>query len=134
MKQDFDPKNVKKLEIVLCKVNAERIEKTPPEIDLAIKREDNYSILDQKEDSFSLKLNSEIFVEPEALFYICLEYRINYELSHKVTKEFIENNIEIILQPAGSEISYMISTLTKFFTHNYFVMPPTIFIKRENSK
>ena len=27
MKQDFDPKNVKKLEIVLCKVNAERIEK-----------------------------------------------------------------------------------------------------------
>lgn len=63
---------MKKLEIVLCKVNAERIEKTPPEIDLAIKREDNYSILDQKEDSFSLKLNSEILWNRKRYFTFVL--------------------------------------------------------------
>ena len=90
--------------------------------------------MDLKENAFSLKLDSKVFVEPEALFCIYLEYRINYEFSHKVATKFIEKNIEEILHPVGSEVSYVTSTLTKFLTNNYFIMPPTITIGQEKNK
>lgn len=134
MKQDFDSNNVKKFEIILCKVNAERIEKDPSGTRLTVKREEEYEILDLKENTCSLKLSSKVFVEPEALFCIYLEYRINYEFSHKVDAKFIEKNIEEIFHPVGSEVSYVTSTLTKFLTDNYFIMPPTITIEKEKSK
>ena len=134
MKRDFDSDNVKKFEVTLCKANAERIEKDPSGTRLTVKREDKYEILDLKENTFSLRLNSKVFVEPEALFCIYLEYRINYEFSHKVDTKFIEKNIEEILHPVGSEVSYVTSTLTKFLTDNYFIMPPTITIEQEKGK
>ena len=134
MKQDFDSNNVKKLEITLCKVNAERIENDPSGTRLSVKREDKYEILNLKENTFSLKLNSKVFVEPEALFCIYLEYRINYEFSHKVDRKFIEKNVEEILHPLGNDVSYVTSTLTKFLTDNYFIMPPSITIEQEKTK
>lgn len=134
MKQEFDSNNVKKFDITLVKINAERVENNPTENRLTVKREDKYDILDIKENIFSLKLNAKVFVEPEALFCIYLEYRINYEFNHKVDKKFIEKNVEEILHPVGSEVSYVTSTLTKFLTDNYFIMPPTITIEQEKSK
>ena len=134
MKQDFDSNNVKKFEITLCKVNAEKIEKNPSGTRLTVTREYKYEILDLKENTFSLKLNSKVSVEPEALFCIYLEYRINYEFTHKVDTKFIKKNVEEILRPVGSEVSYVMSTSTKFLTNNYFIMPPTITIEQEKNK
>lgn len=134
MKREFDPGNVKTIETTLCKINAERIEKDPAGIKLAVKKEDKYKILDLKENTFSLKLDCKVYVDPESLFCIYLEYRINYELSHKVDKKFIEQNAEELLYPLGSEVSYVTSTLTKLLTDNYFIMPPTISIDSEEKK
>ncbi|MDD2217980.1 MAG: hypothetical protein PHX63_06070 [Eubacteriales bacterium] len=36
-----------------------------------------------------------------------------------------------MLQPIGSEISYLTSTLTKLLVDNYFLMPPIITIDEE---
>jgi len=134
MKRAFDSNNVKKFEITLCKVNAEKIIKKLTGPRLAVTQADKYEILDLKENIFSLKLNSKVSVEPEALFCIYLEYRINYEFTHKVDTKFIEKNVEEILRPVGSEVSYVTSTLTKFLTDNYFIMPPTITIEQEKNK
>ncbi|GEM_PF-1011920 len=132
--KDFNSNNVKQFEIKLCKVIAERIEKKPHGTKLAISREHEYNILDLKENSFSLKLNSKIFLEPEALFCINLEHIINYAFAHKVDAKFIEDNVEEIFRPVGSEVSYITSTLTKFLTDNYFIMPPTITMEQEKGK
>ena len=69
---------------------------------------------------FSLKLISKVFVEPQALFSINLEYRASFEFSHKVDKKFIDKNVNELLRPIGSEMSYVTSTLTKAITDHYF--------------
>jgi hypothetical protein len=96
--------------------NAEKIEKKPSSTKFTITRVDKYEILEIKENAFSLKLNSSIFIDPEALFRVNLEHQIKYEFTHEIDTKFIENNLEEIFHPVGSEVSYITSTLTKFLT------------------
>lgn len=134
MKQDFSRENVKKYQTTLCKINAEKIEREPESDSLSIKREDHYEIKDLVDNIFTLRLFSKVHVEPEALFCIYLEYEINYEFTHKVDKKFIEKNSEELLHPLGSDVSYLTSTLSKMFTDSYFIMPPSITIRKEKAK
>lgn len=115
--------------MILQKVSAEKVDKEPETDHLSVKRVDKYEIIDLNENKLTLKLFSNVFVEPEALFCIFLEYAINYEFIHNIDKKFVENNIDELLHPLGGEVSYMTSTLSKMFTNTYFVMPPSISIE-----
>jgi len=128
MKRKFDRNNIKKMYFHLYKVNAEKIDKEPNGEGVYIHRSDKYEILDLNDYTFSLKIISKVFIEPEALFCINLEYKANFELSHKVDEAFIKKNANELLNPIGSEMSYIISTLTKAITDSYFIMPPMISI------
>jgi|SRR5665647_703036 len=134
MKQDFSRENIKKYQTSLCKINAEKIDRDPDGDRLSIKREDKYEIKDLNNNIFTLRLFSKVYAEPEALFCIYLEYEINYEFTHEVDKKFIKKNIDELLHPLGSDVSYLTSTLSKMLTNSYFIMPPSITIEKEKAK
>lgn len=130
MKKKFSMENLKRTSMILKNVSAERIDALPGESFL-IKRSDKYEILELKENAVTLKLISRVSMEPESLFEICLEYKASLEFKHKIDKSFIEKNIDDMLQPLGSDISYMISTLTKLLVDEYIIMPPIVSIDKE---
>jgi hypothetical protein len=135
MRNEFNPKSIKKANLYLYKINAEKIEKNQQGEDgFNVKRSDKYEVLDINDSNFSLKFVSKVFVDPEALFCIDLEYRANFEFSHKIDKKFIDKNINELLYPIGGEMSYITSTLTKALTDHYIVMPPIISIDEKEDK
>ena len=130
MKKKFSLDNIIRTQITLNSVSAERIDANDGE-SFVIKRSDKYEILDLNEKTVSLKLIAKVFAEPEILFKICLEYKASFEFNHKIDKAFVEKNIDDILLPLGSDISYTISTLTKMLVDEYFIMPPIVSIDRD---
>lgn len=130
MRKKFSRKNVKRTLTSLKKVCAERIDTLPGD-SFIIKRSDKYEILDLEESSVTLKLISKVFMEPESLFNICLEYKTIIEFNHKIDKGFVEKYIDEMLSSMGSDISYTISTLTNMLVDEYFIMPPIVSIDKE---
>ena len=134
MKQEFSKKNIKKYVASICKINAEKIEGDLNGQGLAIKREETYEIEKIKDKSFNLRFLCKVYIDPEALFCADLEYEVYYEFTHNVDKNFIDDNIDVLLRPLGNEVSYFTSTLSKMFTNVYFVTPPVIKTGKDNAK
>lgn len=130
MENKFSPENIKKANINLIKVHAEKIETELQNIEFTIKRSDKYEILEMRPNGVSLKFTSEVSVEPEALFTIAFEYKAVFEFNHKIDAKFVENNINDMLQPIGNETSYIISTMTKLMNDTYIIIPPIVSISQ----
>lgn len=128
MKKKFNSESIKKSQFVLQKISAERIDALPNTEGFTIKRSDKFEILALNSNNVTLKLISKVYVDPEAMFFICFEYKASFEFDHKIDKSFIDKNIDEILLPLGSEMSYTTSTLTKLLVDHYFIMPPIIAI------
>lgn len=130
MENKFSPENIKKANINLVKLHAEKIETELQNIEFTIKRSDKYEILAMRSNGVSLKFSSEVSVEPKALFTISFEYKADFEFNHDIDTSFVVSNINDILQPIGNEISYIISTMTKLINDTYIIIPPIVSISQ----
>lgn len=110
----------------LNNVVAKNIDKTPEGSTIDIGQNTECSILKNTEDYLSIKVNIQVFVKPEALFSMDLEYIIEFELEEKITDGEIDDNIDILISPLEQETSYLIATLTKYIIGTYIILPPQL--------
>ncbi|NLJ57677.1 MAG: hypothetical protein GX339_02410 [Tissierellia bacterium] len=118
--------NIKLRRFYLRKIEATRIDKNPEQETLKMFQKAKYEILENKGEKVLIKLSTEIVVEPETLFSIKAEHIIEYILKGPVSNEEIEENIDILLSPLGSELSYIISTISKEMINTRIILPPKL--------
>lgn len=110
----------------LNRVVANNIDKDPDDLAINIKRDTICSILENTKDYLSIKVNIKIFLEPEALFSIEMEYIIEFKLEDKMTDKDIEDNISTLISPLAQESSYLAASLTKEIIGTLIILPPDL--------
>ncbi|HHZ01978.1 MAG TPA: hypothetical protein GX396_03410 [Tissierellia bacterium] len=121
---------VKSRRYYLNKIEAKRIDKKPDEA-IKMSQQTEYEIIENKDGKLSIKLNTKIFMEPESLFSIKTEHIIEYMLEEPISNEEVEKNIDILLNPLGGELSYIISTISKEMINTRIILPPKLEFKEE---
>lgn len=117
---------VKKKRSYLNKIIATKIDKKPSDVTVDVNHETKYVILNNTKESLVIRVDTRISVEPEALFSIELEHIIEFMLNEEITNEEIENNIEKIIGSLGTEISYIVASITKEMIGSHMILPPVI--------
>lgn len=124
-------KKVKIKRFFLNKIKGNRLDIKPEDETIDISEETNFEIIENNNEYLYLKVTTKIFIEPEALFSIEMEHIIEYRILEKITNEEIDDNIEELLFPLASEVSYIISFMTEKLIGTHIVLPPTLnIIKR----
>lgn len=117
---------INKREFHLNKIEAQKIDIVPQNKNINIKQDVACSILKKTREDLFIKVNTKIFVVPEALFSIEIEHEIKITLKEEISNEEIENNINEIITPLGAEVSYIIASVTKKMIGAHIVLPPII--------
>jgi len=115
----------------LNKVSANRLDIEPKNETVNISEETHFEIIENNSEYLSLRVITKIFIEPEALFVIELEHIIEYKLQEKITNKEIDDNIEELLFPLASEISYITSFMTQKLIGTHIVLPPKLNIIKD---
>ena len=68
------------------------------------------------------------------MFYIEIEHVIECLLKESISDEQINDNINLLISPLGSEISFLVSILTKEMINSRVILPPVIEVKEEKNK
>jgi flagellar basal body P-ring protein FlgI len=121
-----------KREFRLNKIIADRIDKTPKDKKINIHQNVECTILKMTKENLSVKVNTRVFVDPEALFSMEIEHVIEVTFREEITNEEIENNISEIIAPLGTEISYIIASVTKKMFGMHLILPPGIKVDKVN--
>jgi len=123
---------LRKREFRLNKIVANRIDKEPKDKIINIDQNIECKILKKTKENLSAKVDIKVFVDPEALFAVDLEYKVEVMFKEEVTDEEIESNIDEIIAPLGPEVSYIIASLTKKMFGGYIILPPKIKVDKIN--
>lgn len=115
----------------LNKITANRLPIEPKDKTIDISEETYFDVIDNNSEYLSLRVITKIFIEPKALFSIEMEHIIEYRLLEKITNDEIDNNIEELLFPLASEISYITSSITQKLIGTHIVLPPKLNIIKE---
>lgn len=134
MIQKFNADMIQSMQKAMLKMHAEKIEKIPDSTEISVIRKDSWELIEVDNTKCSLKLCSKVGLKPESLFSLYIEYAIQYEFKQKIDKKFINKNVEQLLHPLGSEISYIIGSITKFIFNDYLILPPAILIDEKPKK
>lgn len=123
-------KKINKIKFFLNKIVANKIENEPEEMNIDLALETDYIARKKTDDELIIESTVKVFLEPEALFFIELEYITEIKLLESISDEEIDDGIDELLSQLGSEASYMISTLTKKIIGTYIILPPIISFKK----
>lgn len=118
-------KNIKRRSY-LNEIRAIRIDKRPDETTVDVNQKTKYIISDNSEKNIVIKVNTETFLKPEALFSIEIEHVIELMVDREITDENIHNNIKEIIAPLGAEVSYIIASITKEMIGSHVILPPVL--------
>ena len=124
-------KKINSRRFFLNKISANRLAIEPKDETIDISEETYFEIIENNNEYLSLRVITKIFIEPEALFSIEMEHIINYRLLGKMVNEEIDDNIEELLFPLASEISYITSSVTQKLIGTHIVLPPTLNIIKQ---
>lgn len=123
---------VKNREFYLNKLVANRIEKQPKDNKINISQDVFCTILEKTKERLTLKVNARVFVVPEAFFSIETEHVLEVVFREETTDEEIESTIDEIIAPLGTEISFIIASLTKKMFGAHIILPPRIKVYKIN--
>ena len=89
--------------------------------------------MENKEEMVAIKLITKFSIEPEALFSIELEHIIEYFLKSPISNDEIDRDIDFLLKPLASEVSFIFSVITKDMLNSRIVLPPILNLKDEEN-
>lgn len=125
--------NIRRRVYYLNKIEANKINKKPEDDSVKIKQYADYEILENKEEMVAIKLITKFSIEPEALFSIELEHIIEYFLKSPISNDEIDRDINLLLKPLASEVSFIFSVITKDMLNSRIVLPPILNLKDEEN-
>lgn len=126
MKEDNIINNIKRRKYYLNMIHAKKIDEKPEYDSAKVLQKTEYEILENKDDKLSMKISTKIFMEPEAFFSIEMEHIIEYILKYPISNTEVEKAIDILVKPLGSEISFLVSSITKEMLNTRVILPPKL--------
>lgn len=117
---------IKGRRIYLSKINAKKIEKKTEPTPVELIQDSMYKILENKEENVTIQVNTKVYMKPEALFDIEIEHIIEYIFKDVISDMEIEESIDELLNPLGSEVSFIISAISKDMLNTRIILPPKI--------
>lgn len=94
--------------------------------EIEYKSDVKYKIIDNKIGVATIRAISESYFNPESIFKSSMEFNVYLEIDGEITDEEIEDNIEEILYTLGSEITYLLTPITKSMKGGALIVPPMI--------
>lgn len=125
---DIEEKIIKR-KIYLNQLNAKRIEKSPEGRKLNIEGKAKGEIVKLDGEKCLIRLSNNIEVVPSSLFSIFVEFYAEYIFNEKIDIKILNENLEVLLNPIGNEMSFLISFITEKMTNNYIILPPGLLTK-----
>jgi hypothetical protein len=115
---------IKRRKSYLNKIVGNKIDKIPDVTNVDVNQDAECTILKNDKDSVTIKVNTKIFTEPQALFSIEIEYIIELTLNEEISDEEIKDNIDKIISPLGARVSYTVASITKEMHGTHLILPP----------
>ncbi len=129
MKNEDLIKKIRLRRMYLDKIEARRIDKKAEPSNIKLVQDSEYQILENSEEKTSIKLNTKIYVDPQALLDIEVDYMIEYMFKEFISDKEIHESIDVLISPIGNEISHIVSFITKEMFDNRVILPPRIILK-----
>lgn len=112
--------------IFLRKINVEEIINNFDEEDVNYKLNVAYKIVENNDGVVNIKVKVNSNFIPDFLFKAAMDFNVIVEYEKKVDNKDIIENIGDIIYPIGSEVSYLLSTITKSMSDMPLILPPVI--------
>ncbi|EEH97398.1 hypothetical protein CSBG_01024 [Clostridium sp. 7_2_43FAA] len=100
---------------------------TDTDADINYKLNMQYKIVENKNGVVNIKVKVYSLFVPEFLFKSSMDFNVVLEFEKEVENEDIISNIEELMDPVASEVSYLLGTITKSMNNNIpLILPPVI--------
>lgn len=106
------------------KVNRILEEESVEDIEYSINAK--YKILENKNGDITLRVLVSAGFIPDMMFKAELEFNVYINMEIDIADKEIDKNIEELLYFLGSEVSYLLATITKSMGGSALILPPTI--------
>lgn len=120
-------KKLKSSNIVLNQLTAKNLIQTPiSSYEMEKNFKYRYSIVENTDETLTIRLVADIIFEPKVLFELNIEYLIQISLNEPLSEAEIISNIDTLLTPVGNEISYLVGFMSDKMLDQPLIIPPTI--------
>ncbi|MBV4430691.1 hypothetical protein KM803_04990 [Clostridium tyrobutyricum] len=118
--------NIISKDIILIKMDTKKIPFKKETDKVSFKSIAKYSIKNNKDGQVIILLKINSGFVPEIFLNVKFEFIANIKFESPVKDSDIQENIEDILYPLGSRISYLISVITREMDGDNLIVPPSI--------
>lgn len=120
---------IKSRKITLYDIEAKKIDIISEQDILDISLETIVEIVNSDSETISIKADTKVYFVPESLFSINIGHLVEYKLIDKLDDKEVESNIDKLIAPIASEVSFIISFLTQKMIGTHIILPPKLDIK-----